>query len=167
MHHIGPFADSSCVAVTLFLVVGMAPRPKKVYITRPIRLKRGYYFQTCRRYQSGEGIFYDYELYNPRGQKLVAQARGWRKVLSYNFPLAAGGLQRLDLHRVFGFNSPLCNVRRLSWSIARHVHHHPFPRRRPWSNCTARNLLVMSLASHTAWHRAHPDVPDFCAGPRC
>ena len=58
--------------------------------------------------------WYDYELYNARGQKLKLQARGHRKLLSYNFPVQTGGFKRLDAHRVFAMNDLAhCNVRAL------------------------------------------------------
>ena len=79
----------------------MAPGGEKILVLKPAFLKRrGYYFKTCRRYQSDEGIFFDYRLYNKRGWKLKLQPQGWRRLLSYNFsvaPLKASGLQ----HRRF------------------------------------------------------------------
>ena len=129
--------------------------------------------------------WYEYVLYNEFHRKVKLQARGPRKLLSFNFSLAGGGQTRLDLHKVFAYNctsycnalfllkSPLapaqaraqegtgarvCYVRRLPWHDESHSHHHPFPKRQPWTNCTKQNLLVMSRAAHERWHRLNPRV---------
>ena len=137
----------------------MPPVGARTPILKPWRLKRGFYFLKCRRYQSSSGIFYDYCLMGPDGKRRKLQLRGPRKALSYNFPKRAGGAERLDVHRVFAFNDKRCNGRGLPWSQSRHVHHHPKPRRRPWSNCCAANLVVLSARDHKRWHQQHPDVP--------
>jgi len=137
----------------------MAPSGTKTVIAKPACLKRGYFFKSCRRYQSEADIFYDYVLVGPDGKTKRLQARGRRQMLSYNFPLRGGGYKRLDVHRVFAFNSARCNTRRLRWAQRAHVHHHPFPKRRPRSNCCAANMHVMTQGAHEEWHRRRPDVP--------
>ncbi len=48
----------------------------KVPILEPMRVKKGYFFKTCRPYRSSSGILYEYKLYNSRGQELQLQLRG-------------------------------------------------------------------------------------------
>ena len=143
----------------------MAASAKTIRITKPRHLRRGYYFKTCRPYCSNSGVKYNYRLYNWRGKQLKLQERGWRKMLSFNFT-TRDGHARIDIHRVFAFNAGRCNTRSLSWRQDRHVHHHPYPRRRPWTNCFSRNLWVMTAAEHIAWYKRNPDVPDHSRGAR-
>ena len=49
---------------------------EKVPVLKPARLKRGYYFRTCRPFRTEEGVLYDYVLYSPQGHKLKLQSRG-------------------------------------------------------------------------------------------
>ena len=144
-----------------FSFVNMVAVGAKVAILKPSCLKRGYYFQKCRRYKTAEGIFYDYFLKGPDGKSRKLASRGPRKLLFYKFPLKAGGVLTLDVHRVFAFNAGCCNPRGLCWSLRAHVHHKPKPRRKPWSNNCAANLQVMTGREHAQWHRANLDVPSF------
>ena len=78
---------------------------QKVKVLKPACLKKGYWFRTCKEYRSPSGVLYDYVLYSPRGKQVKLQVRGARKYLSYNFTLKSGAQMRLDVHRVFAFNS--------------------------------------------------------------
>jgi len=138
----------------------MAPTVRKIQVLKPACLKGGYYFQSCRAFRSAAGIRYDYNLYNKYGRKLKLQQRGWRKVLSFNFAVRRAAEKRIDVHRLFAMNSRRCNTRWIRWNSRAHVHHHPRPRRRPWSDCRAQNMIVLLEADHAEWHRGHPDVPN-------
>ena len=141
----------------------MAPRGQKVPILQPAWLKRGYYFRFCRGYRTPSGVFYDYRLYNPFGRELKLQQRGWRKTLSYNFGVPGGGgkQRRLEIHRLFAFNERVrCNSHGHRWGPHCHVHHHPRPKRFPWKGCGRKNMIVLTAAAHSEWHRRHPDVPN-------
>ena len=129
-----------------------------VKVSKPACLKQGYRFRTCKEYRSPSGILYDYVLCNSRGKQLKLQERGVRKYLSYNFTLKSGAQMRLDVHRVFAFSSEWCNFRNHSFKAEVHVHHNGKPKKKPWSNCTARNMTVITKATHEKWHRKHADV---------
>ena len=150
----------------LFSLRVMAPRGRKIPILKPSWIKPGYYFRSCRGYRSAAAIRYDYKLYNRFGKELKLQPQGWRRTLSFNFPISgAGGKQRrLDIHRLFAFNETgRCNCNRHRWGSGAHVHHHPRPRRCPWKDCRAKNMIVPLATDHAEWHRRHPDVPDCTA----
>ena len=138
----------------------MAPSGSRFPVLKPCCLKPGYYFQCCRRYQTSDGIFYDYYLVSPLGRRMKLQPKGPRKLLSHNFQLRDGsGKKRLHIHRVFAFNCRVpCSPRGHSWSEILHVHHLPSPRSCPWSNCTKNNLLLMTAWAHKKWHRDNPGV---------
>ena len=158
-HGLRPRQFGSSATCPCSCLVAMVASGRRIPVTKPARVRPGYYFKTCRPYRSAGEILYDYCLFAPSGKKLKLQLRGRRGYLSYNFLLRAGGQERLDVHRLFAMNSPRCNLRMAAWSVGRHVHHHPFPARRPWSNCCERNMLVLSRGEHEAWHRRHPAVP--------
>ena len=79
---------------------------RKIPVLKLSRLKRGYYFKSCRRYVTADGVAYDCELFNARHQKLKLQVRGPRKMLSFSFPLKRDRheQERLDVHRVLAVN---------------------------------------------------------------
>ena len=138
--------------------------PGIVYHLKPARLQRGWYFRSCRQYRSEDGVLYNYALFNPSGKRVELQPRGRRRrMLSYKFPLLGGGRhnrERLDVHRVLAFNDrSCCNRRGLSWSPFLEVHHKPFPRHAPWTNCCRGNLVVWTKAQHRRFHELNPDVP--------
>ena len=137
----------------------MAPTGRKIPVRRPATLLRGYYFRMCRAYTTTEGVTYDYKLYNDRHQLLKCQARGPRKLLSFNFSKRHGRPQRLDIHRVFAMSSERCNARQRNWSAGVHVHHCAHPRSKPWSNCRESNMIVLCQSDHEEWHRRHPGSP--------
>ena len=136
----------------------MAPRVVPVAVLRPRFVKRGCYFLKCRRYTTAESISYNYILVGAEGRERRPSRSGHRQLLSFKFPLSKGGWRRLDLHRVFAMNSAQCNPKGLNWSSGAEVHHKPRPRRQPWTNCCAENLMVMTKSQHKAWHRSRADV---------
>ena len=54
----------------------MVPQPQVVPIRKPLVLRRGYYFKTCRPYRTISGVRYDYKLYNWRGKLLKTSEQG-------------------------------------------------------------------------------------------
>ena len=141
----------------LRVVPEMAPSGQKVQVLKPCWLKRGYFFQTCRSYRSPSGLQYDYCLFNAFGKQLKLQERGARSYLSYNFRCKTGQSERIEVHRLFAFNSH-CNLRNHPYRPTVHVHHMARPRSKPWTNCTSRNMVVMSKKAHKEWHKKHPGV---------
>jgi hypothetical protein len=151
--------EFACLSRPPPAMVNIGSSGTEVLISKPWRLRKGYFFKGCRPWRSPDGILYDYELYNWRGRKLRLQLHGSRKFLSFNFQLQGRGEQRLDIHRVYAMNARRCNDRGLRWTKGHHVHHQPYPRRRPWTNCRAQNMIVVKKSAHEQWHRENPDVP--------
>jgi len=140
-------------AVLVSFLCLMAPRAVKIPVVRPCWIKRGYYFKKCTQYRTTSGIRYDYRLYNKFGRELKTQTRGKRQYESFNFSCGRWGERRLPIHRVFAFNFAACNTKPHRWSERTEVHHCPYPKAAPWTNCLAQNMKVLPRALHLAWHR--------------
>ena len=131
----------------------MVKTGRKVFVRGPPVLKPGYYFVFCRAYTTEEGITYDYKLYSRWHKALKCQARGPRKMLSFNFACRGGAEKRLDIHRALAMSSDFCNGGELPWTSRAHVHHCAHPARKPWSNCREKNMRVLDRRDHIEHHR--------------
>ena len=137
-----------------------------VPVIKPAFVKRGYYFRVVPSYATVEGVHYNYKLYNEFNVEVRCAVRSNRRpVLTYNFRCINGAhptgrLQtRLDIHRVFAFNSTECNPHWHSWRRSRHCHHRGPSLAETWKNCLWQRMRVVTRAQHVRWHAANPGVP--------
>ena len=126
---------------------GLRRRGKKIPLKRPVSIKSGFYFRTCRSYVQA-GITYNYRLYNKFHKELKPTPRGARMQLSFRFPMKEGKSKQELVHRVLAFNMKRCNPKPYKYRADLEVHH-----KAGWKNSCWQKLVVWTKARHQQWHQ--------------
>jgi hypothetical protein len=121
-------------------------------VSRPRGLT-AYSFETGREWSAGE-YTYNYRLLDGDGEEVAYFARSsqYRPYLMVKLSFSMGGTLLTPLHKLFAYNSPICNANGIHWSNAGDKHVHHAGRQRRGRNCREANMRVKTESGHLRLH---------------
>ena len=154
--HRWPFRFATCSARTF--VSCCATMVVTYAVARPRGLQR-FSFRRCREWQDDRSpdFTYDYRLFDASGVEVEYWVRQHpvRPYLMVTLSFSQGGRPLMTpLHKLFAYNSPVCNPSNIPWSVVGTAHVHHGGRLTRGRNCREGNLTVKTVAGHRLTHRS-------------
>ena len=129
----------------------------KIYaVVRPRGFSK-FYFKTCREYSDPRSpeYYYDYQLHGPDDAEVKPWVHGGsvRRFLMVTVKRPGQKKRTFPLHKLFAFNSPVCNPSGLCWDTSGNTEVDHGGRLSRGRNNRETNLTVRTKPGHRKRHR--------------